>query len=229
MSAVTPMVPGGARRMSPQEAERWLARRRWSRAGLVYLLMLIFSLVFLGPLLFATISSLKTDPLAYPPTLAPPQLSPANWAAGASLGRQGANAPLWGGFAPGAEVSFELTYFAPQGVEPEAPSVIVPRRRPGAGLGRAALSGSVSGVRRRWRPVVHPVQQSLLYPAGGGLGRHLRPDGDDALGGQGVAAGDRIGNAGTVDRHRGRGPPALWRFHQQDAQRHDKQQDDDAG
>src|SRR5690606_25947076 len=113
----------------------WLARRRWSRAGLVYLLMLVFSLAFLGPLLFATISSLKTDPLAYPPTLTPPQLSPANWAAAASLGRQGAGAPLWGGFAPGAEVSFELTYFAPAGVEPEAPSVVVPRRRPGAGLG----------------------------------------------------------------------------------------------
>lgn len=97
--------------------------------------MLIFSLLFLGPLLFATISSLKTDPLSYPPTLTPPQLSPANWAAAASLGRQGASAPLWGGFAPGAEVSFELTYFAPEGVQPEAPSVIVPRRRPGAGLG----------------------------------------------------------------------------------------------
>src|SRR5690606_40762140 len=77
-------------RLPPGEAERWLARRRWSRAGLVYLLMLVFSLLFLGPLLFATISSLKPDPLAYPPTLTPPQLSPANWAAGPSLGRQGA-------------------------------------------------------------------------------------------------------------------------------------------
>src|SRR5690606_12626063 len=102
-------------RLPPGEAERWLARRRWSRAGLVYLLMLIFSLLFLGPLLFATISSLKTNPLSYPPTLTPPQLSPANWAAAASLGRQGAGAPLWGGFAPGGEVSFELTYFAPDG------------------------------------------------------------------------------------------------------------------
>ena len=122
-------------RLPPQEADRWLARRRWSRAGLVYLLMLVFSLLFLGPLLFATISSLKPDPLAYPPTLTPPQLSPANWAAGASLGRQGAGAPFWGGFAPGADVSFELTYFAPAGVEPAAPDVVVPRRRPGAGLG----------------------------------------------------------------------------------------------
>lgn len=122
-------------RLSPRAAERWLARRRWSRAGIVYLVMLVFSLVFLGPLLFATISSLKTDPLSYPPTLTPPQLSPANWAAAAGLGRQGAGAPFWGGFRPGAEVSFELTYFVPAGVEPAPPEVVVPRRRPGAGLG----------------------------------------------------------------------------------------------
>ncbi len=139
-------------RLPPGEAERWLARRRWSRAGLVYLLMLVFSLLFLGPLLFATISSLKPDPLAYPPTLTPPQLSPANWAAGASLGRQGAGAPFCGGFAPGADVSFELTYFAPQGVEPAPPDVVVPRRRPGAGLGAvqrieyAADYAEVTGV-----------------------------------------------------------------------------------
>jgi multiple sugar transport system permease protein len=139
-------------RLSQREAERWLARRRWSRAGLVYLLMLIFSLAFLGPLLFATISSLKPDPLEYPPTLRPPQLAPANWAAAASLGRQGAGAPLWGGFAPGGEVSFELTYFAPEGVEPAPPEVVVPRRRPGAGLGAvqrieyAADHAEVTGV-----------------------------------------------------------------------------------
>ena len=61
--------------------ERWEARRRWARAGIVYVVMLLFSLLFLGPLLFAALSSLKTDPLAYPPRIAIPQLSPANWAA----------------------------------------------------------------------------------------------------------------------------------------------------
>ncbi len=115
--------------------ERWEARRRWSRAALAYLVMLLFSLVFLGPLLFAALSSVKTDPLAYPPKLLSPQLSPANWAAAASLGRQGAGAPLWGGFAPGAAVTFELTYFVPDGLTAEAPSANVPRRRPGGGLG----------------------------------------------------------------------------------------------
>src|SRR5690606_10294714 len=156
-------------RLPPGEAERWLARRRWSRAGLVYLLMLVFSLLFLGPLLFATISSLKPDPLAYPPTLTPPQLSPANWAAGASLGRQGAGAPFWGGFAPGADVTFELTYFAPQGVEPAPPDVVVPRRRPGAGLGAvqrieyAADYAEVTGVEEvRREPGTLTVDDEVL-------------------------------------------------------------------
>lgn len=138
--------------------ERWEARRRWSRAAIAYLVMLLFSLVFLGPLLFAALSSVKTDPLAYPPKLLGPQLSPANWAAAASLGRQGAGAPLWGGFAPGASVAFELTYFVPDGLTAEAPSVSVPRRRPGGGLGAVqrityaadfAEVGEVTEVARR--------------------------------------------------------------------------------
>src|SRR5690606_19955532 len=115
--------------------ERWAARRRWSRAAIAYLVMLILSIFFVGPLLFAALSSVKTDPLEYPPELLAPQLSPANWAAAGRLGRQGANAPLWGGFAPGAEVEMNLTYFVPEGVDAAAPSVVVPRRRPGGGLG----------------------------------------------------------------------------------------------
>lgn len=131
MSAAAP----GTTARRARDIERWEARRRWARAGIVYVAMLLFSLLFLGPLLFATLSSLKTDPLEYPPTLAIPQLSPANWAAAARLGRAGAGAPMWGGFAPGADVPFDLTYFVPAGTEPAAPTVTVPRRRPGGGLG----------------------------------------------------------------------------------------------
>ena len=118
-----------------QQFERWQARRRWARAGLTYTVLLFFAILFLGPLLFATLSSLKTDPLDYPPTLAIPQLSPTNWAAAARLGTAGAGDRLWGGFAPGAEVPFEITYFVPDGVEPETPEVVIPERRPGGGLG----------------------------------------------------------------------------------------------
>jgi len=121
--------------ISQIDFERWHARRRWARAGIVYAVMLFFAVIFLGPLLFAAVSSLRTDPLAYPPTLAIPQLSPRNWAAAANLGQAGAGNRWWGGFAPGADVPFEITHFVPVGQEPEVPEVVVPRRRPGAGLG----------------------------------------------------------------------------------------------
>ncbi|CAN5770956.1 carbohydrate ABC transporter permease [soil metagenome] len=121
--------------LSQREFERWTARRRWARAGILYTVMLFFAILFLGPLLFATVSSLKTDPLEYPPTLAIPQFSPRNWSAAASLGAAGAGDRLWGGFAPGASVPFSLTYFIADGQMPEAPEVVVPKRRPGGGLG----------------------------------------------------------------------------------------------
>lgn len=134
--------------------EHWQARRRWARAGLVYTLMLAFAIVFVGPLLFAALSSLKTDPLEYPPTLAIPQLQPSNWSAAARLGLAGAGDRWFGGFAPGAEVPFEISYFVVDGVEVSEPEVIVPRRRPGAGLGAvltieyAADFASVSPLER---------------------------------------------------------------------------------
>ena len=134
------MVKTSTNRARPEwqnqaQFERWQARRRWARAGIIYTVMLFFAILFLGPLLFATLSSLKTDPLEYPPTLAIPQLSPANWSAAARLGAAGAGNRLWGGFAPGAEVPFEITYFVPEGQDPEVPEVVIPKRRPGGGLG----------------------------------------------------------------------------------------------
>ena len=59
--------PGRPAWQNQQQFESWQARRRWARAGLTYTVMLFFAILFLGPLLFATLSSLKTDPLAYPP------------------------------------------------------------------------------------------------------------------------------------------------------------------
>lgn len=134
MAVVAPAAgPGPATR--DRGFEHWQARRRWARAGLVYALMLAFAIVFVGPILFAAISSLKTDPLAYPPTLDIPQLKPRNWSAAARLGQAGAGDRWFGGFEPGASVPFEISYFVPDGVQVEAPEVVVPRRRPGAGLG----------------------------------------------------------------------------------------------
>jgi multiple sugar transport system permease protein len=120
---------------SQQSFEQWQARRRWARAGIVYTVMLAFAILFMGPLLFATISSLKVDPLEYPPTLNIPQLYPKNWAAASRLGVAGSGNPFLGGFAPGANVPFEITYFVPSDREAVTPLVEVARRKPGGGFG----------------------------------------------------------------------------------------------
>jgi multiple sugar transport system permease protein len=143
---------------SEREMERWHAQRRWARAGIVYTVMLAFAIVFVGPLLFAFLSSLRTDPLDYPPTLNIPQLWPENWSAAAQLGVAGAGDRWFGGFAPGADVPFQITYFVPEGEAVEPPAVEIPRRRPGAGLGATqaieyaadyATVGSVAVADRR--------------------------------------------------------------------------------
>lgn len=167
--------------------EHWQARRRWARAGLVYAVMLAFAIVFVGPLLFAAISSLRTDPLAYPPTLAIPQLQPKNWSAAARLGNTGAGDRWFGGFAPGAAVPFEVTYFVPDGVEPSDPEVVVPRRRPGAGLG-AVLAIEFAAD----HAVVSPLERRADVPM-------QVDDGDGAI------AGRRVTYAFTI-AYEGEGP-----------------------
>jgi len=117
------------------ERRKAAKRRLWARAGLVYTMLLIFSLFFIGPFLYATISSLKDDPLEWPPRLDPPQLKPKNWVAAYRLGKAGGGSGWFGQFAPGAEVHFEVTYFVPEGMEPTPPVVRIPRRVAGAGIG----------------------------------------------------------------------------------------------
>ncbi|AHC16517.1 carbohydrate ABC transporter permease [Salinispira pacifica] len=115
--------------------EMWQRRRRWANAGIGYALFIGLTLIFLSPLVFAALSSLKTDPLEYPPKLLSPQLNPVNWVQSARLGRQGAGNPFFGGFKPGRTIEFDITYFTPLGQDPQKPEVTVPKRRPGAGLG----------------------------------------------------------------------------------------------
>lgn len=113
----------------------YTARRRWARAGFIYAALLFFAILFIGPLLFAAAMSLKMDPLEYPPSLAIPQLNPANWIAAGRLGKAGSGNPFFGSFAPGAKVPFEFQVFEAAGAPASAPEVSVSRRRPGAGLG----------------------------------------------------------------------------------------------
>lgn len=116
----------------------WIARRRWSYAALLYSLLLFFAIMFMGPLLMAALSSLKADPLEYPPRLAFEEVSPRNWVAAWNLGAQGSGNPWSGGLEPGRSVAYSASYLVPEnllaaGAKPEMLAVTIPRLRPGAG------------------------------------------------------------------------------------------------
>lgn len=134
MSAIVRNVRVGGKEVTPA----WVMRRRWSYAGLIYATLIFFAIFFMGPLLMAALSSLKVDPLEYPPRVYFEELRPRNWAAAWSLGTQGSGNPWTGGLEPGKSVNFAADYIVPETVlaagATAAPlAVIVPRLRPGAG------------------------------------------------------------------------------------------------
>lgn len=108
-----------------------MRRRRWANVGAAYLLLLIFAVLFVGPFLFATLSSLKDNPVEWPPRLAFEQIKPVNWAASYRLGKTGGGGGWIGAFHPGAVIPFEVTYAVPPGQAPQTPAAAVPRRVPG--------------------------------------------------------------------------------------------------
>ena len=103
INAATPPLP-----MPVRERERWLARRRWARAGWLYLFMLVMSVFFLGPFLMGVLSSVKEDPNEYPPRLIVAQLTPRYISRSYQLGMQGSNDGWQGGLVPGGKVDFEV-------------------------------------------------------------------------------------------------------------------------
>lgn len=115
--------------------ERHLARQRWTRAAWIYGAMLALAVFFIGPFYVAYLGSLKDNPLEWPFRYSFAQTQPKNWAAAWRLGQLGAGNPWTGGFAPGASIPFQVSYFVQEGQEPETPVVTVPTRRAGAGLG----------------------------------------------------------------------------------------------
>ena len=118
MKATTPLGPLPAR-----ERERWLARRRWARAGWLYLFMLVMSVFFLGPFLMGVLSSVKENPNEYPPRLIVPQLTLGAISTAYRLGQQGGGDGWQGGLVPGGKVSFDVSVRAPQGQTQKAPDV----------------------------------------------------------------------------------------------------------
>jgi len=115
--------------------ERHLTRQRWARVGWVYGTMLALAIFFIGPFYVAYLGSLKDNPLEWPFRYSFAQTQPKNWVAAWRLGLLGAGNPWLGGFAPGASIPFQVSYFLEEGQEPQTPLVTVPTRRAGAGLG----------------------------------------------------------------------------------------------
>ena len=114
-----------------------IKRRRWTNVGAIYLILLVFSVIFMGTFLFAALSSLKDNPSEWPPTIKTEQLSLKNWIGVYTLARQGGAGGFFGEFKSGHEVSLQITYKYPIGIEIVPPQVIIPKRF--AGHGAAAL------------------------------------------------------------------------------------------
>ena len=130
------MAATTAKRRLPVEA---LRRRQIAASAWVYLVFIALATVMLGTFVVAFMASLKVDPLERPFRLVYDQVSPAAWFAAADLGKAGAGDALWGGFAPGGELTFHVTFTAPPGTDIEEPAAEVPRRRPGTGLAAAVM------------------------------------------------------------------------------------------
>lgn len=105
-----------------------LQRRRWANVAAIYCFLLLFSVAFMGPFVFALLSSLKDNPTGWPPSLVVNQLKPSNWAAAYRLAKEGGGSGLMGGLGPGGQISFEITYYTQAGQEPAPPEVVIPRR-----------------------------------------------------------------------------------------------------
>ena len=112
----------GVQSMSPEVRDRWLARRRWARAGWLYLFMLVMSVFFLGPFLMGVLSSIKDNPNEYPPRLIVPQLTLSSIQRAYELGVQGAGNGWQGGLTPGATVNFDVQVTSPAGVTSAPPA-----------------------------------------------------------------------------------------------------------
>jgi multiple sugar transport system permease protein len=142
-----------------------LQRRRWANAAAVYCFLLLLSILFMGPFLFAFLSSLKDNPTEWPPSLTVNQLRPANWAASYRLAKQGGGSGLWGGLAPGGSIDFEITYWTEEGREPAPPEVVIPKRVQGG----AAAALSVEHWAADYVEVVGPYEISREPDQGGVL------------------------------------------------------------
>jgi multiple sugar transport system permease protein len=130
-------LPSLVSRVSAENLERLHSRRRWAKVAWVYLTLVLVATVMLGTFVVAFLASLKDDPLEQPFRFNFAQMRPANWSAAYRLGNEGGQSPWFGGFKPGADVHFTVTYAVPEGKEIADPVVQIPRRKPGTGMAAA--------------------------------------------------------------------------------------------
>ncbi|MGE5575647.1 MAG: carbohydrate ABC transporter permease [Syntrophothermus sp.] len=137
--------------------------------GAIYLFLLILSILFIGPFFFAFLSSIKDDPLEWPPKLSINQFKFKNLAAAYQLGRAGGGGGFFGEFTPGARIPFEVTYKVEPGQEPSVPEVAIPRRVSGYAAAAlqvkhwAADNTTVSKVREAGRKVLEDGSTLVTY------------------------------------------------------------------
>jgi len=141
-----------------------LRARRWANVAAVYAFLLLLSIVFMGPFVFAFLSSLKDNPTEWPPSLLINQLRPVNWGASYRLAKQGGGNGFLGGMGPGGSIEFEVTYWTPEGQEPAPPEVVIPRRVQGG----AAAALAVEHWAADYVQVVD-LEEVKREPAEGGL------------------------------------------------------------
>ncbi|MFW6273984.1 MAG: carbohydrate ABC transporter permease [Halanaerobium sp.] len=114
-----------------------IKRKRWRNVAAVYVLLLLISIVFMGPFVFGFISSFKDDPTEWPPSLTSEQLSPENWLGAFQLGEAGGGGGFFGEFKSKESINFEVSYLYSEDQEIVEPEASIPERT--AGSGRAAL------------------------------------------------------------------------------------------
>ena len=142
---------------------RFYARRRWAKAAWAYAVLILVATVMLGTFVVAFMASLKDDPLEQPFRFNFAQLQPTNWRAAWRLGDEGNNAPLFGGMAPGAEVRFSVTYAVEKGRELKAPTVEVPRRRPGTGMAAAVMKDYAADYVQVSQPQIIAESDDIIF------------------------------------------------------------------
>ncbi|MFC3834341.1 carbohydrate ABC transporter permease [Deinococcus rufus] len=166
-----PALPGArAGFTSPGDQERWLARRRWARAGWLYAFMIAMSFVFLGPFLMGVVSSVKDNPNEYPPKLIIPQFTPAYIGRAWTQGVQGAADGWNGGLTPGRSVTFDTTVDSPADAPQAPPTVGLFTYQPTSlvALARQALARDYAQVRTvetGRTGTTHTYRTTVTYPS----------------------------------------------------------------